>query len=47
MGTYPEISLNLARIKRDEARELIAKNIDPGLTRKLEKAGIKAILFKP
>jgi len=46
MGTYPEISLKVARKKRDEARELIAKNIDPGLTRKLEKAGSKANTFQ-
>lgn len=46
MGTYPEISLKAARLKRDEARELIAKNIDPGLTRKLEKAGSKENTFQ-
>jgi integrase len=29
LGTYPEISLALARIKREEARALITKGIDP------------------
>ncbi len=46
MGTYPEISLKVARLKRDGARELIAKNIDPVLTRKLEKAGSKENTFQ-
>jgi integrase len=39
MGVYPEISLKEARAKRDKAREQIAKGIDPGITRKIEKAG--------
>lgn len=38
-GTYPEISLEQARLKRDEARKQIAANIDPSITRKIEKAG--------
>ena len=36
-GTYPEIKLASARAKRDEARELIAKEIDPSDTRKAKK----------
>ena len=29
-GTYPEISLLDARRKRDDARKLLANNVDPG-----------------
>ncbi|MFO7605581.1 MAG: Arm DNA-binding domain-containing protein, partial [Desulfurivibrionaceae bacterium] len=29
LGAYPEISLSDARQKRDEAKELLANNIDP------------------
>ncbi|PPC92553.1 MAG: integrase, partial [Methylotenera sp.] len=36
-GTYPEIKLAGARAKRDEARELIANEIDPSDTRKAKK----------
>jgi integrase len=39
MGTYPDVSLKSARDKRDEARTQIAKQIDPGIKRKIEKAG--------
>ncbi len=39
MGTYPDTSLKQAREKRDAARKQIADGIDPGLTRKIEKAG--------
>jgi len=39
MGTYPEVSLKLARQKREEAREQIKKHIDPAVVRKIEKAG--------
>lgn len=42
MGTYPEVSLQQARAKRDEARALVAKDIDPGRDRKEQKQ--KAIL---
>lgn len=35
-GTYPEVSLADARLRRDEARSLLAKNIDPSESRKLE-----------
>lgn len=37
LGTYPAISLKLARKKRDEARELIAQGIDPASERKAAK----------
>lgn len=38
LGTYPEISLAQARDKRDEARKLLAREIDPSAKRKLDKA---------
>ena len=37
LGVYPEISLADARMRRDEARKLIANNIDPAEKRKSEK----------
>ncbi len=37
LGTYPEVSLKLARERRDEARKLLATGIDPGEQRKAEK----------
>lgn len=37
MGTYPDTGLKDARIKRDEAREQIANDIDPGENRKAVK----------
>jgi Arm DNA-binding domain len=36
-GTYPEVSLDQARQRRDEARKLIADGIDPGENRKAVK----------
>jgi integrase len=39
LGVYPETGLKSAREKRDTARGQIAKGIDPGITRKIEKAG--------
>ncbi|MEI6827079.1 MAG: integrase arm-type DNA-binding domain-containing protein [Desulfuromonadales bacterium] len=41
-GSYPEISLSDARQRRDEARKLIANDIDPGEVRKARKASIVA-----
>ena len=38
LGTYPEVSLKLARERRDEARRLIAAGGDPSAERKTEKA---------
>ncbi|WP_434729087.1 tyrosine-type recombinase/integrase [Pseudomonas soli] len=38
MGTYPEISLRDARERRDEARSLVAKGIDPRAERRQAKA---------
>jgi hypothetical protein len=33
-GTYPEVSLSVAREKRDQARKLLAAEIDPSENRK-------------
>ena len=37
LGIYPEISLKLARERRDEARKLLARDIDPSAYRKAQK----------
>jgi integrase len=37
VGTYPEISLAVARQRRDEGRRQVAQGIDPGAVRKAEK----------
>lgn len=37
LGTYPDITLKAARKRREDARELIANNIDPSEHRKLNK----------
>lgn len=38
LGTYPDTSLKLARNKRDDARTLLAQDIDPAVRRDEEKA---------
>lgn len=38
LGTYPDVGLALARERRDEARKLLANGVDPGESRKAEKA---------
>ncbi len=38
LGTYPDVSLKTARERRDEARRLLAEEIDPGEHRKVAKA---------
>lgn len=38
LGVYPEVTLAQARGKRDEARQLVADGIDPGVNRKALKA---------
>ncbi|MEO7064891.1 MAG: Arm DNA-binding domain-containing protein, partial [Dokdonella sp.] len=38
LGTFPDVSLKRARERRDEARTLLADNIDPGSQRKAVKA---------
>lgn len=46
-GTYPEISLSVARKKRDEARAQVAMGIDPALERKaIKKASSDAGSFE-
>ena len=37
MGIYPEVSLKLARERRDDARKLLAREIDPSAYRKAQK----------
>jgi len=37
LGVYPDIGLKDARVRRDEARKLLAHFIDPGLRRKVQK----------
>jgi len=41
LGTYPEISLKEARIRRDAARKKLTDNIDPGQAKKAEKRTAK------
>ncbi|MCC8193843.1 MAG: integrase arm-type DNA-binding domain-containing protein [Deltaproteobacteria bacterium] len=41
-GAYPAVSLKDARQKREEAKELLAKGIDPGTHKKAVKAAIRA-----
>jgi integrase len=43
LGRWPETSLSAARRKREEARELLARGIDPGEARKAEKLRQKAL----
>lgn len=38
LGTYPEVPLKLARVRRDEARAMVAAGTDPSAARKAEKA---------
>lgn len=38
MGVYPDVSLKEARTRRDEARKLLAADVDPGENRKALKA---------
>ena len=37
IGVYPAVTLKHARVKRDDARRLLADNIDPAMQRRLEK----------
>ena len=41
LGTYPEVSLREARALRDEARALVAKDINPRIHRKQKRAAVK------
>lgn len=40
LGVYPDVSLALARERRDEARRLVAQGIDPSAQRKAEKQAL-------
>jgi len=42
-GTYPEISLADARQRREDARKLLAKGVDPGEIKKAQKAAQVAV----
>lgn len=44
IGTYPAITLEQARIKRDEAKKMLAEGIDPAEDRNLKKQKSKANL---
>jgi integrase len=39
MGVFPAVTLKKARERRDAARELLANGIDPGVERKVQRAG--------
>jgi integrase len=39
LGQYPDVPLSLARERRDEARQLLARNIDPALHKRSAKQG--------
>lgn len=41
LGVYPDVGLKEARKRRDEARELLARGIDPGKQKKLTKLAAK------
>ncbi|HDR8925972.1 integrase [Burkholderia pseudomultivorans] len=38
LGVYPDVGLKEARDRRDEARKLLAKGVDPSIERKVQKA---------
>src|SRR4051812_31160971 len=38
LGSFPEVSLAIARTRRDDARKLVAAGIDPSQQRKSDKA---------
>ena len=42
LGVYPAIGLKDSRARRDEAKELLAKGVDPGERKKEEKAAAEA-----
>ncbi len=42
LGAYPAISLREARRKRDDAKELLAHDIDPGTQKKADKEAAEA-----
>lgn len=38
LGVYPEVSAKEARMRRDDARRLLANGVDPGIERRVQKA---------
>ena len=46
LGTYPDVSLAQARERRDQAREQVARGIDPGQARKDAKASRAMALLR-
>ncbi|WP_176052191.1 tyrosine-type recombinase/integrase [Paraburkholderia caribensis] len=38
LGVYPEVGAKAARVRRDEARKLLASGVDPSIDRKVQKA---------
>ncbi len=40
LGTYPDVSLAKARERRDEARKLLADDIDPGIHKQTQKRAV-------
>ncbi|MGE8364456.1 tyrosine-type recombinase/integrase [Cupriavidus sp.] len=38
LGVYPEVSAKEARMRRDDARKLLANGVDPGIERRVQKA---------
>ena len=47
MGVYPEISLDIARTRRDEARELLAQHVNPAEVRKQVRSSAVAKISQP
>lgn len=47
MGVYPEVGLDLARAKRDEARAMLARGINPAEVRKYERSRSIASIRHP
>lgn len=42
LGAYPEVSLSEARERREEARKLLARDVDPGALKKSQKQATRA-----
>ena len=42
---YPAVSLKMARDRRDEAKSLLAQNIDPGEQKKQDKLAAQEVVF--
>jgi len=45
LGVYPELTLANARVKRDDARKLLAEGVDPSAAKKQKRADEQANLF--